>query len=87
MSVDPKNLLLHGIYVDTMTLALLNAQRLFLLRMGEMHLGPPDVTARATLDAFEDTDDLEKVALAIATAKSWDELLAAAGPPPPLTTP
>lgn len=47
-----------------------------LLRQGRKRFGNPDATTESALTAITDLDRLERLADAILTAKSWDELLA-----------
>ena len=47
-----------------------------LLRLGRKRLGAPNSKTKATLTAIQDIARLERMADAILTAKSWDELLA-----------
>ena len=49
----------------------------FLLRLGRKTLGPPDAATEAALAAIQDADRLERMADAVLTAKTWEELLAA----------
>jgi len=48
----------------------------FLLRQGRNKFGPPDAATEAALTAIQDLDRLERLADAVFTATSWQELLA-----------
>ena len=47
-----------------------------LLRLGRKLIGAPDVAAEAELKSIRDVDRLGRLADAVLTAKSWQELLA-----------
>jgi hypothetical protein len=49
-----------------------------LLRFGRKQLGTPSASTEASLAAIHDIDRLERMADALVTAKSWEELLATA---------
>jgi hypothetical protein len=51
--------------------------RKLLIRMGRIRFGRLPRTTRATIEAIDDLDRLERLADRILTATSWDELLAA----------
>ncbi len=46
-----------------------------LLRLGRKQFGPPDAATEAALTAVQDLGRLERMADALLTAKSWEELL------------
>lgn len=46
-----------------------------LLRLGRKRFGPPDAATESSLTSITDLDHLERLADAILTAKSWQELL------------
>ena len=46
-----------------------------LLRQGRKQFGPPDTQTEAALTAIQDIARLERMADAVLTAKSWEELL------------
>ena len=50
--------------------------RRILLRVGTKQFGPPDPATEATLQGLDDLDRLERMADALVTAQSWQELLA-----------
>ncbi len=47
-----------------------------LLKQGKKRFGPPDSPTEAALTAIQDLDRLERMAEAVLTVSSWQELLA-----------
>lgn len=46
-----------------------------LLKLGRRLLGPPDPSVESALTAIQDVERLERMAEAVLTVKSWQELL------------
>jgi hypothetical protein len=47
----------------------------FLLLVGEIRLGPPDLLSRIRLDRITDLERLERMTFQTTTAASWGEIL------------
>lgn len=54
----------------------IQGQQRQLRSVGRKLLGEPDATTLAALEAIQDEDRLERLALSVLTATSWQELLA-----------
>jgi hypothetical protein len=53
-----------------------------LLRVGSEKLGEPDEQSRAAVEAIQDTERLEGLAVRVLRSSSWEELLAQPTPAP-----
>ncbi len=53
-----------------------DGQQRILLRLGRKYIGPPTPESESALKGIKDLDRLERMADAIFTAKSWEQLLA-----------